>query len=254
MHQKLAFILQKYRDQLQAVVPFEPGKDRLTGIDLSTGNEVLQKEVYNDTEGFSTYINQQLKKAEAKYAIGGYLEKRNLYKRSALFETLKQSKKTFDRIYVAASQADETLPEESTQRSIHLGVDIWGPIGTPVFAAIGGTVHSFAFNNQFGDYGATIILQHQLDGLVFHTLYGHLSKADLAINENQYIALGETIGHFGPPEENGYWPAHLHFQIILDMEMKKGDYPGVCHPDDLPYYKRNCPDPDLILRLNKLIV
>jgi hypothetical protein len=38
-----------------------------------------------------------------------------------------------------------------------------------------GLVHSFAFNNRLGDYGATIILVHQLIGKSFYTLYGHLS-------------------------------------------------------------------------------
>jgi hypothetical protein len=40
---------------------------------------------------------------------------------------------------------------------------------------LGGMVHSFAYNDQFGDYGATIVLLHQLDGMPFYTLYGHLS-------------------------------------------------------------------------------
>jgi murein DD-endopeptidase MepM/ murein hydrolase activator NlpD len=251
MHQKLALIIKKYRSQFNSVVPFVPGRDKIVALDLSSSNTALDKEVYQDTDGFTNYIQTTLEQAGALYGIGGYLEKRNLYKRSALFETLKQSKKTFDRIYIAASEPDEPVIDESMQRSIHLGIDIWGPAGTPVYAALGGSVHSFAFNEQFGDYGATIILQHQLDGLYFHTLYGHLSKSDLAIQENGYIAVGETIGHFGAPEENGHWPPHLHFQIIVDMELKEGDYPGVCHPDDLPYYSKNCPDPDLILDLNK---
>jgi hypothetical protein len=38
----------------------------------------------------------------------------------------------------------------------------------------------FAFNNNFSDYGATIILQHQLDTVVFYTLYGHVSLVDIA--------------------------------------------------------------------------
>ena len=130
-----------------------------------------------------------------------------------------------------------------------MGIDIWGPVKTPVLAPLGGTVHSFAFNNQYGDYGATIILQHQLDGIAFHTLYGHLSLEDLRFGENQFINFGEQIGSFGAPEENGHWPPHLHFQLIIDMEWNKGDYPGVCSSADIPHYRHNCPDPNLVLQM-----
>ena len=83
-------------------------------------------------------------------------------------------------------------------------------------------IHSFAFNNNFGDYGATIILLHQLEGFPFYTLYGHLSLDDIAhVKEGKYISRGEVIGHFGKPEENGHWPPHLHFQIINDIRLIK---------------------------------
>ena len=60
---------------------------------------------------------------------------------------------------------------------------------------------------------------------------------------------GEEIAHFGTPAENGNWPPHLHFQIIHDIEMKKGDYPGVCSYGEKDKYLQNCPDPDLVLNM-----
>jgi murein DD-endopeptidase MepM/ murein hydrolase activator NlpD len=114
-------------------------------------------------------------------------------------------------------------------RSIHLGVDIWGPAGTPVFAPIGGVVYGFAFNDKFGDYGATIILQHQVDATTFYTLYGHLSLRDLGpLREGLFINRGQKFAHFGAREENGHWPPHLHFQVIYDIGLNVNDYPGVC--------------------------
>jgi len=87
-----------------------------------------------------------------------------------------------------------------------------------------------------------------LDGIAFHTLYGHVSLKDLApLQEGKYISRGELLAHFGEPHENGDWPPHLHFQIIEDMELKKGDYPGVCSKPELEKYLNNCPDPDLVL-------
>jgi murein DD-endopeptidase MepM/ murein hydrolase activator NlpD len=107
-----------------------------------------------------------------------------------------------------------------------------------------------AFNNHFGDYGATIILQHNIDTTSFHTLYGHVSLTDLQqLRIGQFITRGQCLAHIGAPHENGNWPPHLHFQIIEDMQLKEGDYPGVCKVSEKAYYLKNCPDADLVLQL-----
>jgi hypothetical protein len=40
-------------------------------------------------------------------------------------------------------------------------------------AALDGRVHSFQNNDSLGNYGPTIILEHQVEDLTFYTLYGH---------------------------------------------------------------------------------
>lgn len=228
MQQPVPQLLLKYRDQFAPVVHIA-GDEKIVALNLSGSNEELTPKIFNSTHAFSEFINKTLFESGAGYGIGGYLENREVYSRSALF--------------------DGTAEDRMHARTFHLGVDIWGDTGTPVFAPYGGTVHSFAFNDHFGDYGATIILQHQIDGIAFHTLYGHLSLEDLRLGESQFINIGERIGHFGPPQENGHWPPHLHFQVIVDMQLKQGDYPGVCSAAALDFYRHNCPDPDLILNL-----
>ncbi len=137
---------------------------------------------------------------------------------------------------------------QGTSRTVHLGIDIWGEADTPVYAPMEGIVHSLNFNNAFGDYGATIILQHTIEDFYFHTLYGHLSlKSIQNLKQGETIEKGQWIGSFGEAEENGHWPPHLHFQIIIDMEGMKGDYTGVCKYSEKEKYLANCPDPDLIL-------
>ena len=117
-------------------------------------------------------------------------------------------------------------------------------------APLDGIVHSFAFNNAFGDYGATIILTHNLDGLIFHSLYGHLSLNSLKnLHEGDVIRRGDVFAEFGIPFENGQWPPHLHFQLIRDMQGMKGDYPGVGEESKRDFYLDNCPDPDVILKM-----
>jgi peptidoglycan LD-endopeptidase LytH len=212
------------------VVQYDVSKDKILHIDLSSDNPELQAVDFFDTSNLGTYIEAKIKKAGAKFGYGGYNELRPMYGRSSVFS--------------GAFEGEEP-------RRFHLGVDIWAPAGTAVYAPLGGMVHSFAFNNQFGDYGATIILQHQLDTQNFHTLYGHLSLRDLdGLREGQYFSRGQEFAHLGPPAENGNWPPHLHFQIIKDMELKEGDYPGVCRFSERRFYLDNCPDPNLILRFS----
>ena len=225
MISELENALIKNKADFHPVVNFNPAKEKLFHFNFTDSNKALTAGEIADTDLFAGYVNKTLETNAAKYGIGGYKENRTLYKRSDLFA------------------GEET-------RSLHLGIDIWGPTGTPVYAALGGMVHSFAYNNKFGDYGATIILLHQLETVAFHTLYGHLSLADIStLSEGAYINRGQVIGHFGKPAENGNWRPHLHFQIIHNLYLKEGDYPGVCKLSECEAYLANCPNPDLILNL-----
>jgi peptidoglycan LD-endopeptidase LytH len=208
------------------VVPFGVATDRLLLLDFTENNRSLRADILDNTVAFSNYINQQLLTVGARYGIGGYAEHRTVYSRSKVFDA----------------------KEGIEPRRLHLGIDIWGKAGTPVSAPLDGIVHSFAFNDQFGDYGATIILEHPLPDSPFYSLYGHLSLNDLVgLEKGQIMAAGQPFAHFGEPAENGHWPPHLHFQLILDMEGKEGDYHGVCALSEREQYLKNCPDPDSLL-------
>ncbi len=240
MNTVLENVLQKNQADFHAVVNFNAASEKIAALNLSKTNTALTEEIYSDTKIFSLFIEALKKETGAKFLIGGYAELREMYKRSLLFDEEKK-------------YGIENLVSDEPRR-LHIGTDIWGAAGTKIFAPLGGTVHSFAFNNNFGDYGATIILQHQLDTIVFHTLYGHLSLADLApLQEGKYIGRGELLAHFGLPKDNGNWPPHLHFQIINDLRLYQGDYPGVCKVSEGEKYLNNCPNPDLILNMMQYI-
>lgn len=224
---KLELILREQSAQFARVINYTPGSDKLLHLDLSENNEELKAVDFFDTEKFAGFISEEINSAGARFAYGGYNELRPVYERSAVF---------------SGGFRDEE------PRRLHLGIDIWATAGTPVHAPLGGMVHSYAFNDQFGDYGATIILQHQLDTVNFYSLYGHLSLRDITgLREGQYFSRGQAFAHLGVAAENGHWPPHLHFQLINQMGHKKGDYPGVCKYSEREIYLRNCPDPNLIL-------
>ncbi len=166
------------------------------------------------------HINKELAAAPHHIVWGGYLEQRDIY-----------------------SSSSEFL-ENGSPRNIHLGIDVWTHAGTPVFAPANGTIHSLQDNKGFSNYGPTIILRHEVEGFVFHSLYGHLSRSSLAGKGiGGRVEAGEKLCELGVWEENGDWPPHLHFQLILDMGTWSGDYPGACTQEDQAYYRENCPDP-----------
>ena len=198
-------------------------------LDLSLENTELEKVDVSSPKGIQNYIDQLCQQKSASTAFGGYIEKRGIYRRSEYF--------------------NDSNP--LTERNIHLGIDIWCDAETEVIAPLNGRVHSFKNNTNFGDYGPTIILEHNYKGKVFHTLYGHLSLNSLeGLNKGDKIVKGQRFARLGDESINGNYAPHLHFQIIIDMQGKKGDYPGVCSSSDLDFYKKNCPDPNLILKIN----
>jgi len=260
----LSTVLKRHQPEFHPVVPFDPTGEKLYALDFTESNTELSQEDIADTEAFAEYINRVLYRHGARYGIGGYGEHRTLYARSKHFDQeMMPSVSGASAAVRPAAVVAGTRPAsggelaaevdgESEPRRLHLGVDIWGPAGTKVMAPLDSIVHSFAFNNNDSDYGATLILSHNLEGVSFHTLYGHLSLNSIKnLYEGQRIQKGEVVAEFGMRFENGNWPPHLHFQVIEDMEHWKGDYPGVCRYSERERWLNNSPDPNLILQLQQ---
>lgn len=222
----LPALLARHRATFAPVLPplllAGPGVARL---DFTAANPRLaHPERLRDTALFAAVVHDMLAAQSATVGIGGYLENRVIYRRSPHFD-------------------DATAP-----RSLHLGVDVWVPAGTPVAAPLPAVVHSLADNDNFGDYGPTVILQHELEGVSFFSLYGHLTRADLpGLTVGQALAAGQAFAHVGPYPENGDWPPHLHLQLIADMQGRWGDFPGVAPASERAYWAALCPDAMLIL-------
>ena len=197
------------------------------GLDLSVTNVKLSNQKPETAEDYEHYIQEYLDNHQAKIAFGGYQEHRILYQRSTVFKN-----------------------QDSDERNIHIGLDLWINESAPIYATLDGTIHSFQNNDSLGDYGPTLILKHQIENFTFHTLYGHLSLDSLEGKKiGNFVEKGQQIANLGLPPINGDYAPHLHFQIIIDMENKVGDYPGVCSSKKLAFYMENCPDPNLLLKI-----
>lgn len=223
--ERLSAWLQQHSQNISKVVDFNPATDKLYPLDLTANNRGLTATILSDVNQFSEWVAQKLTDNNCRYGIGGYMELRTIYDNREQFAT-----------------------DGQERRNLHLGLDIWGNAGTPVYASLSGKVHSFQDNNHFGDYGPTIILQHDLDGLMLYSLYGHLSRRNLSgLSIGQPVTDGQLIANLGDIHENGNWPPHLHFQLMLDMQGCQGDFPGACKPSEREKYLGIVVDPRVVL-------
>jgi murein DD-endopeptidase MepM/ murein hydrolase activator NlpD len=89
---------------------------------------------------------------------------------------------------------------------MHRGVDIAGPVGTPIVAAAPGVVARSGWNS--GGYGNLVDIRHA-DGSL--TRYAHNSR--LLVREGQQVSQGQQIAEMG---STGYSTGpHLHFEVHL---------------------------------------
>lgn len=92
--------------------------------------------------------------------------------------------------------------------SFHMGVDIRGNIGDPVFSAADGEVLRAEY---FGGYGNLIVIKHSNKHT---TWYAHLSSIDVDVGD--HVKKGEIIGAVGSTGRST--GPHLHYEIFEDGE------------------------------------
>ncbi|AQG78146.1 peptidoglycan DD-metalloendopeptidase family protein [Spirosoma montaniterrae] len=225
------------------LLPYDFYRERFLVLDFSATNPDLLSLDLTNTAAFNDYVFGKLRDAGAVIGVGGYNEHRTIYRRSNHFQRIRTD-------------------EQPEPREIHLGIDFWAEAGTPVFAPFDGVVHSFQDNNNFGDYGPTIILEHsnaagkplaEMKNAAFqprYSLYGHLTRTSLdGLFVGKSVKAGEKIAEIGPYPENGDWPPHLHFQVMNDLLGLHGDFPGVCSVADRARFLSICPNPNQWLNI-----
>ncbi|MBL8888812.1 MAG: aminotransferase class III-fold pyridoxal phosphate-dependent enzyme [Planctomycetaceae bacterium] len=220
-------------------------KSNATGcrLDLSSESELLATMNWPIQEApLTDVITATIKEQGADYGIGHYFEPRSLY----------QSE------HFGVSQPP------AQRRTIHLGIDLFAEAGVPVLAVADGSVHAVARIDLPLDYGTLVVLRHEWPGgSPFFTLYGHLAKyakseedcnanRPLAPKLGAKVAAGQCLGILGNPSENGGWPPHLHFQVLMDDLGDAIRFPGVGQAELSRVWAALSPNPQWLLDLPAL--
>ena len=106
--------------------------------------------------------------------------------------------------------------------AMHSGIDLAGPVGTPIYATADGVVSEAGWNS--GGYGNLIKIDH---GRGIETRYAHLSKVNVRAGEK--VKRGDLIGKMGSTGRST--GSHLHYEVRIDGRavnpvpfMKSTDY------------------------------
>ncbi len=222
--------LSNHQNELASIVDPDLRNDPLLVLDISVSSSLFANpKNATDSAAMSKKIDRMMEDNGCLIAIGRYDEYRLVY------------------------GGDAFVDADGYPRSLHLGIDIFMPATSAVYAPLAGTVFSVANHAQAFDYGGTVILQHQVHQngqptLVFYTLYGHLSPDSLrSVSIGDVVNAGQRIGRLGTIDENGNWPPHLHFEIITDLLGETDTFVGVGSAACRNVWLSLCPDPNLIL-------
>jgi murein DD-endopeptidase MepM/ murein hydrolase activator NlpD len=200
-----------------------------------------QKEKKNMIQTLFFKLSNNQSAIEELYSVGKYDENRKMLYSSELFHDEMNDIDGYD-----------------GARTVHMGIDLGGPVGTKVHSFWDGIVHSVGYNDQLGDYGYVIIVQYNIPsfyslddfGDAFKNvwaLYGHLDNSVLKKKVGQKVKRGEVIGRLGNVHENGGWKSpHVHFQLSI-IEPKTHDMPGAVALKDRKRALLNYPDPRYVL-------
>jgi 4-aminobutyrate aminotransferase-like enzyme/Ser/Thr protein kinase RdoA (MazF antagonist) len=211
----------------------QPGP--VLGIDLERSGRfrvLLQKgapgmEFGSDPVAYWAWLARRFEAENATFALGGYLEDRNVY------------------------EGEQFITDGTDTRSNHHGIDFFVAVDTPVLAMLPGRVLSVVDNDEPYDYGPTVIIEHDAGGIPFWVLYGHLSRRTMTtVTAGQEVVPGDVVAFVGDHTVNGGWAPHLHVQIMTDMlGNHTGNFEGAGEPSRVAVWSAICPDPNLLVRL-----
>jgi 4-aminobutyrate aminotransferase-like enzyme/Ser/Thr protein kinase RdoA (MazF antagonist) len=222
--------LRANRDHISPLTGHDLVATPVLGVDMSVGSPLIASNPDdNAAEPLALRVAAAMRRAGAALGVGGYDEARVIYRADAF--------------------ATGAIPDE--RRTIHIGLDLTLPAGSPLYAPLDGTVHGFDDAAARLDYGPVIVLRHELAGAepsTFYTLYGHLDRRSLdGLHPGKRFKAGERFAAVGAPPDNGDWWPHVHLQVITDMLDVRCNFNGVAPASQRRTWLSLSPDPNLLL-------
>ncbi len=97
--------------------------------------------------------------------------------------------------------------------SFHHGMDFNPGIGAPIQAIADGVV-SFREDADGGGLGYYVIIDHNIDGMKFQSVYGHMLAGSVQMQVGQEVHVTDIVGQVG--NTGASTGPHLHFEIRID--------------------------------------
>ena len=107
----------------------------------------------------------------------------------------------------SSGYGNRNAPTRGASRN-HKGIDIPGPVGTPIYATADGTIGRAQW---VGGYGKYVEINH---GNAVQTRYGHLSAMN--VSPGQRIRKGDILGYMGSTGRST--GSHLHYEVRIAGE------------------------------------
>ncbi len=238
-HDRIVSWLQSPACQPSSVLPIDLRRSRRVVISLADDAPATQ--LPGPVESWE-WMQAQMDAAGAQVVVGRYDEDRSCY------------------------QGEQFHTDAPEPRSVHTGIDLFIAENTTVHAMLDGVLESVVDNDVAYDYGPTVVLRHRTgndstgndstgDDTPFWVLYGHLSRATLALHRvGDTVAAGDVIGFIGDHTVNGGWAPHVHVQIMTDLMADPergfdGNFEGAGEPSRMAIWRSLVPDANLLIRL-----
>lgn len=97
-------------------------------------------------------------------------------------------------------------------KGFHSGVDFTPGEGTPIQVIANGVVTKV--ENSGGGYGYYVSIDHQIDGDIVTSVYGHMINGSSPLVVGQEVEVGDLVGKVGSTGMST--GAHLHFEIHIN--------------------------------------
>ncbi len=107
------------------------------------------------------------------------------------------------RYWLSSKYGWRDSPFNTGKRTFHGGIDMAVSAGTPIYAALDGTVTAVGYNATYGNY---VIITHHSG---YKTLYGHMKST--ACRKGNFVYTNTVIGYVGSTGMST--GPHLHFTV-----------------------------------------